>query len=201
MSLSRKPNRFGLNPFLAVDTAMANYYYGRTDVAPDEEGEEKALRDAAKDEGPELDRTLPWPLLVRGMFEILYKETMKQWLRRRGKSKREPEDPLPNSIVISPQEWARAFNIITFSYVENGLFRRPNVIKKRVTGDGREVALALLVQDPGKGREKMADYLSPKRRRETITVLRRMEKHRRDLGENDAVQKHLANMNPPTVVG
>lgn len=197
MALSRKPNKFGLDPFLMANTSMANYYYGRTDVPPDDETE--ALRDAATGKDPELDRTLPWILLVRGMFSILYKDPLRNWLKRRGKSKRDPTDPLPSVIVVSPQEWARAFNIITYKYVEDGLFRRPNVISKRVTEEGREVALAMLVQDPGKGRDKMTDYLSSRRRRETIQVVRRMERHRINISENEAVQHHLAGLSPPSV--
>ena len=68
MTLSKKPNRFGLDPFLTVDTAKANYFYGRTDVPPDPAaGQAEGLLDAAKGKDPELDRSLPWPLLMGGM--------------------------------------------------------------------------------------------------------------------------------------
>ena len=208
MGLSRKPNKFGLDPFLMVDTAKANYYYGRTDVPADDET--KALKDAAVGADPTLDRTLPWILLVRGMFSIIYKDILKQQLRRQGylqhlggikghQKQRNPNSPLPSPIVVPPHEWARAFNIITFRYVSDGFLKRPRVIKRMKTESGREIALALLVQDPGKGRDKMEDYLSSRRRRETVKVLRRMERHRLNLGENQAVQEHLASLRPPTV--
>jgi len=50
-SLSRKPNRYGYDPFLLMDTSKANLYYGRTDVPPDsEEGEQQAIIDAVEED-------------------------------------------------------------------------------------------------------------------------------------------------------
>jgi hypothetical protein len=200
MSLSRRPNKFGLDPFLLVDTAQANYYYGRTDVHPDtKEGEAEALKDAAKGKDPELDRTLPWALLMGGMYGLIYREVEKEENRRRGRKKREPNQPLPRAINVKSFLWAEAFNIITAQYVKNGFFRRPQKVAERKLINGRKVALALLVQDPGKGAEKTRDYLSPERRQETIWKLRRMERHRLELGEDKDVQKHLTMLRSPAV--
>lgn len=200
MALSLKPNKFGLDPFLMVDTAKADYYYGRTDVDPEsEEGEERSLLSAAKQKEPELDKTLPWMLLARGMYSFLYKKQETEFNKRLGRKEPRPGDPLPHIIRVTPIDWAEAFNIITFSYVQNGFFRRPTAIKEQKTASGRKIALAILVQDPGKGREKSESYLRPDERRRTVKILRRMETHRLSLGEIDAVQKHLASLRDPEV--
>ncbi len=201
MSLSRKPNKFGLDPFLMIDTAQANYFYGRTDVHPDTvEGQAEAQKDAAEGKNPELDRTLPWTLLVRGMFAFMYKKQQRAENKRRGKTKRDPDDPLPAPVIIHPFAWAEAFNIITYTYVQTGFFRRPQVIERRKLTNGRTVALAMLVQDPGRGAEKTRSYLSTERRRETVMVLRRMERHRLELGEDKDVKKYLTTLRSPVVV-
>lgn len=200
MPLSLKPNKFGLDPFLMVDTAKADYYYGRTDVDPEsEEGEARALLSAAKGKEPELDKSLPWMLLARGMYSFLYKKEEAEFNRRLGRKDPRPGDPLPRLIRVTPIDWAEAFNIITFSYVQNGFFRRPTAIKEQKTASGRKIALAILVQDPGKGREKSESYVRPDEKMRTLKILRRMERHRLDLGDLDAVKEHLASLRDPQV--
>ena len=199
MSLSRRPNKFGLDPFLMMDTAKANYYYGRTDVDSDEDdGRREAVKDALRGKDPELDRSLPWPLLVGGMFKYLYVDAITKYNKDHGNRARDsvPVRSLPPK-VIQPADWSDAFNIITANHVKNGLLRRPRKVKEMVTITGRRVALALLLQDPGKGRDKMVDYLSAARRTETVKMLRRMERHRLTLGRKEAVKKHLLDLRPP----
>ena len=200
MGLSQKPNKFGLDPFLMCDTTKADYYYGRTDVEPDtEDGEKRALMSAAKGERPVLDKTLPWMLLARGMFKFLYKEAIAEDNKNRGRSKRIPGTALPHKITITPQDWAKAFNMLTFSYVRNDFFRVPTTISEQQTSTGRTVAKAILVQDPGKGLAKSESYIRPDQRVETVNILRRMETHRLDLGERGDVKKHLASLRDPEV--
>jgi hypothetical protein len=200
VALSLKPNKFGLDPFLMCDTAKADYYYGRTDVgAEGPVGEANALISEARKKDPDLDKSLPWMLLARGMYSFLYKKQEVEFNRRLGRKDPRPGDPLPQVIRITPIDWAEAFNIITFSYVQNGFFRRPSTIKVLTTASGRKVALAILVQDPGKGREKSESYLRPDERQRTIKILRRMERHRLDLGELPAVQKHLSSLRDPEI--
>ena len=200
MSLSQKPNRYGLDPFLAVDTAKANYYYGRTDVPPDTvEGQRQAAMDAAKDVDPEIDRTLPWAILVGGMFSFLYKKAIREEDRRAGRKKRGPRDPFPKPIRITPQDWAKAFNFITTSYIDNEFLKRPDKVSVQKLQNGRSVALLVLVQDPGKGAAKSRDYFSPKRIGETRQRLRRMERHREEMAEDPQVKKYLATLRMPSI--
>lgn len=200
MGLSRKPNVFGLEPFLSVDEVKANYYYGRVDIPADtEEGEREAVMAAAQDEEPNLDKTLPWMLLMRGMFSYLYKKEMAEARKRQG-SYLKPEF-IPRPLVIKPHDWARAFNFVTTSYIKNEFFKKPEVITPQVTADGRKVALAVLLTSPGKGIEKSESYVRPDQRRVTIKRLRRMERHRENLMEMPEVQKHLASLREPRVGG
>ena len=200
MSLSRKPNVYGLDPFLSVDEVKANYYLGRIDIAADdEEGEQEALMAAARGEEPNLDKALPWLLLARGMFSYLYKKEMAEARKRQGRYMR--DDFVPRPIVVQPHDWARAFNFITTSYIQNEYFRKPNLIHKQVTENGRQVALAVLVTSPGKGIEKSGSYVLPGERLTTVKRLRRMERHRKNLEQNREVQDYLASLRDPTVSG
>jgi hypothetical protein len=200
MSLSQKPNRYGFDPFLIIDTAKANYFYGRTDVPPDtEEGQRQAELDAARDVDPEIDRTLPWTLLMGGMFSFLYKEAIRNENRRAGRKKRGPYDPFPRPIRFTPQRWAECFNIITVKYIDNEFLRRPDKVSEQKLSNGRKVALLMMLQDPGKGAAKTRDYLSPERLRETKLRLRRMERHRLEMAESPRVQKHLQSLRSPAV--
>lgn len=201
MALSLKPNKFGLDPFLMCDTAKADYYYGRADVPSmdDEKADGKTSEGTEGKKSPDLDKSLPWMLLVRGMYAFLYKKAEQEFNRRLGRKEPRPGDPLPQPIRVTPMAWAEAFNIITFSYVENGFFKRPTVVKEWKTAGGKKVALALLVQDPGKGREKSESYVRPDERARTLRILRRMEGHRLDLASMDAVKKHLATLREPPV--
>jgi len=199
MGLSQKPNKFGLDPFLMCDTAKADYYYGRTDVEPDtEEGEKRALMSAARGERPVLDKTLPWMLLARGMFKFLYRDAIAKDNKNQGRKKRIPGSDLPHKITITPQEWAKAFNMLTFSYVKHNFFKRPSgpVSKDPDAHGGRKLAL-VLEQDPGKGLAKSGDYVEPDQKDETVKILRRMETHRLDLAERQDVKEHLASLHDP----
>ena len=119
-------NPLRLDSMQTMITPWANQFFGRTDVSPDiKDGQVEALQDTMRDKDPELDRTLPWPLLMRGMFRILYKDALGNMNRRRGKKKWEVNDPLPTPIVTTPRDWADAFNFITVSYVKAQLFKRP----------------------------------------------------------------------------
>ena len=195
--LSLKPNRFGWDPFLCIDTAKANYFFGRTDVPPDtEEGQRQALLDASKDVDPEVDRTLPWGLLMGGMYSFLYRKAERENQIPKGDIKR---GVLPKPIRLTPMEWAEAFNIITVRYVETEHFKRPDKISEQRLANGRKVKLLMLLQDPGKGAAKSRDYYSPDRLRETKAKLRRMERHRQEVGENSRVKKYLAELRTPAV--
>ena len=195
-----KKNSLGLDAMLAVDEVFANQYFGRTDVPPEPvEGRVEALSDVAKGKAPEIDRSLPWPLLVRGMFKILYKDAIKVANQQSGRKKRESHHPMPGKISVSPNDWASAFNIITTSYVKTGLLKRPQVSERLKTISGRTVSLAVLVQGPGKGKAKMAHYLSSKEKTETIRIIRRMETHRKTLAGMGSVKKYLAGLQAPTV--
>ena len=70
-------------------------------------------------------------------------------------------------------------------------------IESRKTETGRNVSLALLVQDPGKGREKMNTYLQGGERRRTVKILRRMEYHRENIAELGPVKKYLEGLQQP----
>jgi len=196
MSLSKKPHIYGLDPFLVIDTIKANYYYGRTDVSPEpEEGQKEAAEDEAKDKDPELDPTLPWIIIMRGMYRFLYKKAEKQ----DAKEGKPPISPTKRVLVVNTEMWAKAFNMVTTSFIKSGHLKKPEFIKKQKTASGRIVELAFVSLGPGKGREKTDDYL--RRRNETVNVLRRMEHHRRKLGKDPDVQKHLASLRDPVVSG
>lgn len=200
MSLSHKPNIFGLEPFLAVDLVKANYYMGRVDIPADtEDGEAEALLAASRGQEPTLDKTLPWMLLMRGMFSYLYKKEMAEAKKQQGRYMR--PDFIPRPIVVKPHEWARAFNFVTTSYIKNEFFKKPEVVKRQVTEDGREVALVVMVTSPGKGLDKSESYVRPGERRNTVNRLRRMERHRENLAEMPDVQKYLASLREPKVTG
>lgn len=200
MSLSLKPNRYGYDPFMPVDTAKANYYFGRTDVPPDtEEGQRQAMLDVTRDVDPEIDRTLPWALLMGGMFKFMYKKAEREENRRAGRKERGPNDPFPRPIKITPQFWAEAFNIITVRYIDTEFLKRPDKVGEQKLANGRKVALLIMLQDPGKGAAKTKDYLSPDRLRETRMRLRRMERHRLEMAENPRVQKYLQTLRTPAV--
>lgn len=185
------------------DTAKANYYYGRTDIEPDtEDGIARARQSEAKGERPILDKNLPWMLLARGMFKFLYKEAIVKDNYNKGVKKRIPGTRLPPKIpAIKPQAWAEAFNIITVSYVRNEFLKQPKAIKESKV-NGRTVALAIIVQDPGKGLTKSTSYVADSDQKlETKNILRRMEAHRLEVGDLEEVKKHLAALRDPEVRG
>jgi hypothetical protein len=177
------------------DTAKADRYYGRADV-PSEDDKKATAEILEGKKFPDLDKTLPWMLLVRGMYSMLYEKEevrLSKILGHRG-------DQLPQPIRLTTKDWARAFNIITFTYVlEFGLFKKPTPVKEVKMANGRKIALAILVQDPGKGLAKSESYVRGDERLRTLKILGRMEKHRLELAELDAVKKHLASLRDPEV--
>ena len=200
MALSLKPNRYGFDPFLPIDTAKANYYFGRTDVPPDiEEGQRQAQLDAARGVDPEIDRTLPWTLLMGGMFKFLYKQPIRDENKRFGRKSDETYVRFPRPIKITPQRWAEAFNIITVRYIDTEFLRRPDKVGETKLANGRKVALLVMLQDPGKGAAKTQDYLSPDRLPDTRARLRRMERHRGEMADDPQVQKYLSTLRTPQV--
>jgi len=185
---------------MAVDEAKANYFFGRTDVPKDaKEGKLQAGLDAARGTNPERDRTLPWTLLMAGMFSLLYKEAEKEEARRAGRKKRGPRDPFPKPIRITPQEWAKAFNFITTSYINNEFMKKPDKVGEEKLANGRTVALLMIVQDAGKGAAKTRDYFSPERFNETKARLARMEMHRKEIANDPQVKKYLASLRNPAI--
>jgi hypothetical protein len=198
VSIGRKPHIYGLEPMLSVDLVRANYFFGRVDIPADtEEGERQAILSAARGENPELDKTLPWMLLMRGMFSYLYKQEMRDAKKRNGIYL--PGEFMPRPILIKPHEWAKAFNFISTSYIQNEFFKKPEVITQQVTESGRKVALALLVTNPGKGIAKSESYVRPENRRVTVKRLRRMERHRENIAEDPEVRRYLASLRDPEV--
>jgi hypothetical protein len=196
-SPSQKPNRYGFDPFDAVDEIRANMAYGRVDIPSDAkldtaEAELEAVRATAAKVNPTMDRTLPWTLLMGGMFSFLYGDAEKEENRRAGRKKRSAHDALPRKIKVSAQDWAKAFNMISVRYVDTDFLKRPDVVKKETRPDGRVVKLAVMSQDKGKGGTKTQDYLSPLRVEETRKKLRRMEWHRLEVAEDPRVKKYLA---------
>lgn len=195
MGLSRRPNRYNLDPFVAADTIKANYYYGRIDIEPDtKEGDKRAMLAVARGEEPDLDPALPWMLLMRGMFKFLYKEAIREDNRRRGRKKRNPGDPMPPSIgELKPPQWAEAFNIISVRYIETEYLKPPRSISEEKV-NGRIIRLAVVVTNPGKGTAKSKSYIEEQEKQETINILRRMERHRLEVVNNAEVKKHLASL-------
>jgi len=203
-SPSRKPNIFGFDPFMAVDTTKANLLYGRVDIPSDvrsdsEDAEAEAIKKTAQEVDPQMDRTLPWALLMGGMFKFLYKKAEKEENRRAGRKERGPNDPFPRPIKITPQDWAEAFNIITVSYVKADFLKRPDVVDRKNLAGGGKVDLVLMTQTRGKGGAKTEDYLSPERIGETRKRLRRMERHRLEMAENPRVQDYLQSLRKPAI--
>lgn len=198
-SPSQRPNKYGFDPFSAVDETKANLLYGRVDIPADvkqdtEEAEAAAVLATALKVNPTMDRTLPWTLIMCAMFSFLYKEAEKDENRRAGRKTRGPQDPFPRPIRISPQFWAKGFNMITVRYVDTGYLKKPVMIRMETRPDGRSVSLAAMVQDKGKGATKTEDYLSPERINETRKRLRRMERHRLEVAEDSQVKKYLASI-------
>ena len=103
------------------------------------------------------------PLVLRGMFNILYEEQLAEQKKKLGPNWK-PQSPLPpRSGVVTPREWARAFRGILRTLVTAKKIRRPQV--------GQEFNLT------SKGIEKIHQYRREGERIRTGRILDRMQDH------------------------
>lgn len=111
-----RPNRYGLDPWGPL--------------------KQHARKKQALLEGEEFEEEPLLPLIVlRGMYSILFREALdkqKARFKKRGQ-KIKPTTPLPRQAQPPlPQDWVRAFNIITDSFIDNKIIKRPTVNKTLV---------------------------------------------------------------------
>ena len=150
MTIAAIRNRYNLDPFLPV---VYPTLFGATidfDVA-------------------EADSV--WPLLMRGIYSVLYRDATQQL--KKSLKKQYTNTMLPPGIAITPKEWTRAFNIITVTLYDAGRLLRPHPVDMKAPPTDWAPPLQLAAS----GKEKIRSYRQGNEKLRTRKILARMQRH------------------------